>query len=277
MPRTGVTARSSSPQPRIASSPKTHRPRASPGSTMSSPAALVRGPLIGTFLGLVLYGVTFMQAFFYFRTYEHDTRTLKATVALLVVLETVHAAMSMWVMDDYLVVHYADESTLASANWSSTSTYILGLLIDFYVYLYFTWRIWLFTSSTWIVALMYNSSARFSRHVNLCPISAISIVVTIFSVLKPTWNIYLASYRTLLIVGNVLFIVGDSFSASAMAYHLTKFKSRAHAPPAGRPRRIDVLLNRLLIFVVATGALTSCVLSHLFFDRGVLDGGDVSH
>jgi len=92
--------------------------------------------------------------------------------------------------------------------------------------------------------------------------------------LKPTWNTYLASYRTLLIVGNVLFIVGDTFSASAMAYHLTKFKSR---PPASRPRRIDVLLNRLLIFAVATGALTSCVILHLFFDRGVLDGGDVSH
>ena len=82
----------------------------------------------------------------------------------------------------------------------------------------------------------------------------------------------------LLLVGNTLFIVGDTFSATAMAYHLTKFKSWAHALPEtrSRPRRIDVVLNRVLIFAVATGALTLCVPLHLFFDRGVLDSGDVS-
>jgi hypothetical protein len=81
--------------------------------------------------------------------------------------------------------------------------------------------------------------------------------------------------RTLLLVGNMLFIVGDTFSACAMAYHLTKFKSWAHALPRSQPHRIDLLLNRLLIFAVATGALTSCVLfsfssSHFLFERRVL-------
>ena len=91
------------------------------------------------------------------------------------------------------------------------------------------------------------------------------------SVLNSTWNNYLANVRTLLLVGNMLFIVGDTFSACAMAYHLTKFKSWAHALPRSQPRRIDVLLNRLLIFAVATGALTSCVPFHVFtFDRRVL-------
>lgn len=56
----------------------------------------------------------------------------------------------------------------------------------------------------------------------------------------------------------MLFIIGDTFSACAMAYHLAKFKSWG-APTRPRPR-IDILLNRLLIFCVATGALTSCVL-----------------
>lgn len=83
------------------------------------------------------------------------------------------------------------------------------------------------------------------------------------SILKPTWTNYLESSRTLLIIGNMLFITGDTFAASAMAYHLAKFKS--WAPPT-RPRpRIDILLNRLLIFCVATGALTSCVLVQLSF------------
>lgn len=79
------------------------------------------------------------------------------------------------------------------------------------------------------------------------------------SVLKPTWTNYLTSYKALILVGNVLFILGDTFSATVMAYHLTKFKSWSHALPRSRPRRIDVLLNRLLMFAVATGALTSYV------------------
>ncbi|KAG8215145.1 hypothetical protein J3R82DRAFT_8636 [Butyriboletus roseoflavus] len=63
----------------------------------------------------------------------------------------------------------------------------------------------------------------------------------------------------LLIVGNVLFIIGDAFSAGTMAYHLRKFKSWAHVLSPDRPRRIDILLNRLLIFAVATGAVTLLV------------------
>lgn len=80
-------------------------PTRSSSAEMSSDLAsvsLARGPLIGTFLGLVqvhvfapypagshdtisvrndsLYGITCMQAFFYFRTYGRDTWRLKMTV-----------------------------------------------------------------------------------------------------------------------------------------------------------------------------------------------------
>ncbi|KAG6374177.1 hypothetical protein JVT61DRAFT_4830 [Boletus reticuloceps] len=139
-------------------------------------------------------------------------------------------------------------------------TYTLGLVIDFYVYMYFTWRIWLFTNSKCVVVLMIVLSV--SR-------TAISIVATILSASEPTLNDYLSNprTRTLILVGNTLFIVGDTFSASAMAYHLSKFKSWVHAPqrthtrpqPRPQPRRIDTVLNRLFIFAVATGALTSLV------------------
>ena len=134
----------------------------------------------------------------------------------------------------------------------------------------------------------YNNNAQFSVMLTL-PLLGISIGASVLrytqlpssalasshphkhSVLNATWNNYLANVRTLLLVGNMLFIVGDTFSACAMAYHLTKFKSWAHALPRSQPRRIDVLLNRLLIFAVATGALTSCVPFHCFtFGRRVL-------
>lgn len=42
--------------------------------------SLIRGPLIGTLVGLVLYGVTFLQTFFYFQTYVDDRMGLKLVV-----------------------------------------------------------------------------------------------------------------------------------------------------------------------------------------------------
>ncbi|KAG9308674.1 hypothetical protein JVU11DRAFT_11631 [Chiua virens] len=219
---------------------------------MSAQTALVvslaRGPLIGTFLGLALYGVTCMQAFFYFRTYEGDGWRLKMTVALLVALETAHAAMSVWLMDDYLIVQYGNIQALQSANWSSTLTYMLGLLIDFYVYLYFTWRIWLFTRNAWIVVFMCAISI--TREV-------ISILATVMSVLKPTWRDSLDTSRTLILVGNALFIAGDTFSACVMAYHLTR--RRSWTDTFQHTRKRNLLLNRLIVFFVATGAMTSLV------------------
>ncbi|KIJ18056.1 hypothetical protein PAXINDRAFT_167354 [Paxillus involutus ATCC 200175] len=212
--------------------------------------SLARGPLVGTFLGLFLYGITCLQAFFYFQTYERDHRGLKITVAALLTFETIHAALSIWVMDDYLIVHYADEGALQSANWLSTSTYILGFLIDFFVYLYFTWRIWIFTGNRWIVVLMLSISM--SR-------TAISIIACVLSVIAPTWTRYLSHSRTLIITGNTLFIIGDTFSASVMAYHLTNVRPSPNIYDTNSPRRLNILINRLLIFAVATGALTSLV------------------
>ncbi|KAI6014183.1 hypothetical protein EDC04DRAFT_674158 [Pisolithus marmoratus] len=46
-----------------------------------SAASLIRGPLIGTCLASVLYGITCLQAFFYFQTYVNDQRGLKLTVS----------------------------------------------------------------------------------------------------------------------------------------------------------------------------------------------------
>ncbi|KAF9237197.1 hypothetical protein BU15DRAFT_76205 [Melanogaster broomeanus] len=263
--------------------------------------SLGRGPLIGTFLGLFLYGATCLQTFFYFQTYERDPRGLKLTVASLLTFETIHAALSIWVMDDYLIVHYGNVRALESPNWFvcisflalftgfdtplprrlSSSTYILGtdvptkFTIDFFVYLYFTWRIWscqsnyypsssLFmprksnakscsvTGSRWIVILMLSISI--SR-------TCVSILACVLSVLSPSWTTYLRNRRALIITGNVLFIAGDTFSASVMAYHLNSFRSWTHSNRTDRegPRRIETLINRLLIFAVATGALTSLV------------------
>lgn len=115
---------------------------------------LLRGPLIGICLGSCLYGITCLQALFYFRTYVDDRRSLKLTVALLLTLETLHVVLSMWIVDYYLVANYTNELALQSATWFTTVTYSIGFMIDLVVYSYFTWRVWKFTEKSWIVFFM---------------------------------------------------------------------------------------------------------------------------
>ncbi|KAI6022773.1 hypothetical protein BKA83DRAFT_4268975 [Pisolithus microcarpus] len=190
-----------------------------------SASSLLRGPLIGTCLASLLYGITCLQAFFYFQTYVDDRRGLKLTVsAALSSLETIHVAMSIWVIDSYLV---------------DNATFSVGFVIDLVVYFYFTWRIW-----------MCNSTSRYIILVALAR-TVLSIVACILSVFSSTWVSYLERDKILILTGNTLFIIGDTFSASIMAWHLNKNRDQT--------LRTNLLVNRLLVFAVATGGITVLV------------------
>ncbi|KAI6110174.1 hypothetical protein EV401DRAFT_1891322 [Pisolithus croceorrhizus] len=199
---------------------------------------LLRGPLIGICLGSCLYGITCLQALFYFRTYVDDRRSLKLTVALLLTLETLHVVLSMWIVDYYLVANYTNELALQSATWFTTVTYSIGFMIDLVVYSYFTWRVW-----------------KSLDHPNTnC-------------VLSSTWFTYLERDRGLILAGNVLFVIGDAFSASIMAWHLNKSRDdtlrcltylnstnlAGSPPPKAVPNKsISRLLNILALVFILT-------------------------
>lgn len=207
-----------------------------------SASSLLRGPLIGTCLASLLYGITCLQAFFYFQTYVDDRRGLKLTVALLLTLETIHVALSIWVIDSYLVDNYTNPYALQSATWLTTATFSVGFVIDLVVYFYFTWRIWMFTSKSWI--LIFMILVALARTV-------LSIVACVLSVFSSTWVSYLERDKILILTGNTLFIIGDTFSASIMAWHLNKNRDQT--------LRTNLLVNRLLVFAVATGGITVLV------------------
>lgn len=100
----------------------------------------------------------------------------------------------------------------------------------------------MFTSKLWIMIFMILVAlAR----------TVLSIVACILSVLSSTWVSYLEREKILILTGNTLFIIGDTFSASIMAWYLNK--SRDHA------LRTNLLVNRLLVFAVATGGITVLV------------------
>ncbi|KAM5532687.1 hypothetical protein V8D89_013656 [Ganoderma adspersum] len=72
--------------------------------------------LIGTFLGLVLYGITLHQFYRYVRMYPSDITILKVAVFLTVMLETVHVALSCHTCYYFLVSSFFQPAKLGVAT-----------------------------------------------------------------------------------------------------------------------------------------------------------------
>ncbi|PIL32471.1 hypothetical protein GSI_05174 [Ganoderma sinense ZZ0214-1] len=91
--------------------------------------------LIGTFLGLVLYGITLHQVYRYTRMYPSDRIELKLAVPVYfsVVLETIHMALSCHTCYFYLVSNYLDPEKLKyptqaenqiEVQWSGSQSFL---------------------------------------------------------------------------------------------------------------------------------------------------------
>ncbi|KAH7919269.1 hypothetical protein BV22DRAFT_1133958 [Leucogyrophana mollusca] len=230
---------------------------------MSTPSIsaklLMRGPLMGTLFGMLLYGVTCMQAFYYFQHYRNDRRAVKATVAVIWLLESAHACLAVNAMDFYLIANFGSEETLLAPTWEIMSVFVLGLLINYVVYLVFTWRIWQYAftvsrRSTLSISMISIATTRTALGIasSFTPTRGLPFVSALKQVqshLQPSSALMLP--QVYLIIALVMFIVGDSLSALAMAYYLNKSRSGL--------RRMDNLIDQLVLYCVGTGALTSII------------------
>ncbi|KAI0326042.1 hypothetical protein GY45DRAFT_1374274 [Cubamyces sp. BRFM 1775] len=74
--------------------------------------------LIGTYVSLILYGVTLHQAYRYFRLSGSDSSATKIYVAGLLTLDTFHTVVCMHISYWYLVQNYFDPLRLYTGVWS---------------------------------------------------------------------------------------------------------------------------------------------------------------
>ncbi|KAI0706370.1 hypothetical protein C8Q76DRAFT_156810 [Earliella scabrosa] len=74
--------------------------------------------LVGTFVGLLLYGITLHQSYRYGRNYTKDRTILKALVATVLLLETFNTVLSAHICYYYLVSNYFEPRKLLFGSWS---------------------------------------------------------------------------------------------------------------------------------------------------------------
>ncbi|KAH7913091.1 hypothetical protein BJ138DRAFT_1224351 [Hygrophoropsis aurantiaca] len=201
---------------------------------------IMQGPLCGALATMFLYGVICMQAFHYFQNYPKDRRSLKILVTWICILETAHTALSIHFVEHYLILNFNDNTTLEYAIWSMGSSYFVGFFIAYAVNLCFIWRIWLLSKKLWIaISLSIMATVRLGFGLGNASVG-----------FKYTaWVVFKAKVFPTMVVGWVISALVDIAIAVTLCYYL-------HRRRTGM-RRTDSIINRLLLYSVNTGAVTS--------------------
>ncbi|KAF8962751.1 hypothetical protein BDZ97DRAFT_1091787 [Flammula alnicola] len=102
--------------------------------------------LIGALVTMTIYGITTLQAYFYYVSFPRDGRATKLLVALIWSLDTIHAIFMCHALHFYLIVGFVDHSLLINGTWSLFMSVAINVILAFIVQAFFTHRIFLLCS-----------------------------------------------------------------------------------------------------------------------------------
>ncbi|KAI0326372.1 hypothetical protein GY45DRAFT_1310549, partial [Cubamyces sp. BRFM 1775] len=105
-----------------------------PPVQMSSPDDSLGAVMLGTFISLIIYGVTLHQVYRYLRLFPRDSRILKTLVVFVLILDTTTSAFSILVCYVDLIQDAYKPIELLNSSWSID---VLPLCWSF-----FAWRVW---------------------------------------------------------------------------------------------------------------------------------------
>ncbi|KAM5544701.1 hypothetical protein V8D89_001599 [Ganoderma adspersum] len=198
--------------------------------------------LLGTFGGLMLYGLTIHQAFRYSHlpSYKTDATYIKVTVAIVLVLETFYSALSMLSCYHYSITNYANPEALFHGTWSLNLLPVSTGIAVAVSQSYFAYR-------------LFKFNPRYAPIIALAVIlligeSALSIALTIEAFVQPDLSDYQNSSWMLSGAMRGMIVAADGILTVMLTILLhrsrTGFKST------------DSMLNVLILYTINTGLLT---------------------
>ncbi|KAI9574511.1 hypothetical protein HD554DRAFT_2165994 [Boletus coccyginus] len=237
---------------------------------MSSPPALVLDDTFGAlFVGVIvaatLYGVTCVQTWFYYTHYPSDPWYIKLLVFSILVSDTGHQALITHTIYTYLVTDFGVYEALGKIVWSLIvgdfpfpivifTRYIIQIEIFFnafttlVVQCFLTMRIYMLSNKNWIA----TGSAIIFIIAQLFVIFAYAAKAVHFETFQQ-----LSTLKALSVSVNATSSAGDLLIALILCYLLQKSRTGF--------RKSDMTINKLIVFSINTGLLTSiCALASLF-------------
>lgn len=200
-----------------------------------------------TFIGLVvsaiLFGVTVLQTFLYYRNYPKDSKLIKWMVAILWILDAAQLSLSTVTIYWYLVTNFNNPEALARTFWSMNVQTDCNGLIGLIVECFFARRVWLLSRNYILTGAIILLS---------CVHFALGIVFTIDSFLLPSAN----DFNQLIWVtsaGLGSAAAADLLIASSLCYYLLKSRTGFS--------RTDSLITTLTLYSLTTGLITGVIAS----------------
>ncbi|KAM5544796.1 hypothetical protein V8D89_001694 [Ganoderma adspersum] len=220
--------------------PSSMSPLVHPAPSLDSTFGAV---LIGTFVGLTLYGLVVHQTYRYFRLYPRDSGWIKALVVSTLLFETFHILLSTHTCYYYLVTNFGDANAVQSTVWS------LGLLSATTGFIvmpsqgFFAGRIFRLGGSRYRVLVLFACVLIVAELGFFCAATAETIIFKPFSEFRHlTW---------LISAGAGAAFVADGLLTGVLVNLL-------HTQRTG-VKRMDQVVDTLILYGVNTGLLTGVV------------------
>ncbi|KAM5544789.1 hypothetical protein V8D89_001687 [Ganoderma adspersum] len=196
--------------------------------------------LIATFLATTLYGLVFHQCYRYFKLYPNDGVWVKSLVVFTLVFETFHIVLSTHVCYYYLVTSASDPDARRSSVWSLRLLSVVTALVGVPSQIFFARRIFRLGGRRYRV-LVFLAFILFAGEFGLlCAGTIEGFIFKPFSEFqRHTW---------LITTGAGIGFVADGF-ITAVLVNLLRSKHIG-------VKRMDVLLNTLVLYTINTGLLT---------------------
>ncbi|KAI0656489.1 hypothetical protein C8Q70DRAFT_337910 [Cubamyces menziesii] len=222
----------------------------SSGSSMPPGFALPKIPaldntygvmMLGTFIGLILYGVNLHQSYRYVRSaeFKYDSIYVKVMVTIVLLLETLHSVTSMHTVYYYVVRNYFNPLVLFHGVWSINLLSLLTGLIIAVCQSFFARRLWMinhrFRPLVAVVIVLLMAEA------------AISTAVTVEAFIQPDIA-HFENYSWMVSVGLGVILLADALLTTLLIITLRRSRTGFHST--------EQMLNTLITYTICTGLLT---------------------
>ncbi|KAI0749961.1 hypothetical protein C8Q80DRAFT_656737 [Daedaleopsis nitida] len=195
--------------------------------------------LLGTFFGLILYGLSLHQTHNYVRLFPTDTKLIQISVVVVMILETVHTAFTMHTIYFCLVTKFSDTVNLFVGVWSLDCIPLLMALNMFASQVFFARRVSL-------IGRRYQLIACLSMLFFLVEIGfALATVIQALRILN-FWR--LDEVNRLFAAIFTSAVMGDTLLTLSLFVVLRRSRRSA-------PRKEESVMQTLKIYIINTGLL----------------------
>ncbi|KAK2459931.1 hypothetical protein APHAL10511_008060 [Amanita phalloides] len=195
--------------------------------------------LIATVASAILYGMTLVQAYYYFILYSKDIPYLKMLVAILLIGDGTHSTLMIYTVYYYLVRNYYNPEKLGQVVWSLTCQTIFMILNSGLVQTYYALRVWRFgKNNLLLLAILVLVLAQI-----------VSSAVWVVMMLQAKSYAGLLRLRPMKITISLMSTVIDVVNTMGLIILLRKSRTGLN--------KSDSLINRMIIFFFTTGMMPS--------------------